>query len=191
MAKKDTKIRVNGRLMYASKYVEAVTYNRQASKYINARRDARKRSKQIHDMSGPASMEWVQSALFLYAARANGLKFDLQKALWAYTSAMVVKLEEFVTNYEKIAQKNNVEDAYHWTALQLRACIRNHMKLLEMFKDEVIQLPDVSEAGWNIQRITHRPRKGEADDAMSYMLTDFKKNNPDAKDIVPKKDDEY
>lgn len=174
--------------MSASKYAEAVTYNKQASKYIKSRREARKRAKQIHDMAGPASMEWVQSALFLYAVKANGLKFDLQKALWAYTSAMVVKLEEFVTNYEKIAEKNNIQDAYHWTALQLRACIRNHMKLLEMFKDETIQLPKGTYKGWCIQRTTHKPIKGESDEAMNYILTDFKQNNPEASHLIPEPD---
>lgn len=189
MARKNPKIIVNGRLMSASKYAEAVTYNRSAAKYIKARRDARSRAKQINEMSGPASMEWVQSALFMYAAKKCGFRSDLKKALWAYTSAMVVKLEDFVTNYEKIAERNNIKDAYHWTALQLRAAIRNHMKLLEMFKDEVVQLPEVTSEGRRICGITHHPHTTDSIESMNYIITDFKSNNPEAADICPKPDD--
>lgn len=188
MARRDSKISVNGRIISASKYAEAVAFNRGVARYIKSRREAQRRAKQINDMSGPSSMEWVQSALFMYAVKKNGLKKDLRKALWAYTSAMIVKLEEFVTNYEKMAQRKNVADAYHWTALQLRFAIRNHMKLLDMFKDEVIQVPEPTIEGNRIRGVTHTPRKDDAQEAMNYILTDFRINNPDTADIVPKPD---
>lgn len=190
MARKESKVVVGGRTISASKYADAVAFNRGAAKYIKARREARKRARQIKERSGPASMEWVQSALFMYAAKKNGFKRDLRKALWAYTSAMVIKLEDFITNYEYIASKHNVDDAYHWTALQLRAAIRNHMKLLDMFKDEVIELPEITTEGCKVRSITHYPKDREVKEAMDFMITDYRMNNPDAADIMPKPDED-
>lgn len=175
--------------MSVHSYDALVKAHRGTSKYMRDRREASKRVKQIREKSGPRSMEWVQSALFLYAAKKYGLARDLRRALWAYTSAMVVKLEEFVSNSDKFAPGDTLDDKYHWTALQLRSAIRTHMKLLDMFKDEVIQLPDMDDVGKGISRITHRPSYADDYEAMTYMISDYGRYNPEVVDLLPKKDD--
>ena len=187
MARKNF-VYINGKPMHLKKFAEAHAFNQGASQYIKARRDARERTKQIQEKNGPASMEWVQSALFLYACKKYGLDKDLKKAIWAYTSAMVVKLEEFVTNVEKIAERKNIADSFHWAALQLRATIRNHMKLLAMYKDEEVELPPMTQEGKVIRGITHHPTQKDTYEAMSYLLTEFRQKNPDAESVLPKKD---
>ena len=187
MPKKDY-IYIYGKPMHSKKFAEAYAFNKGASQYIKARRDARERTKQIKEKNGPASMEWVQSALFLYACKKHGLDKDLKRAIWAYTSAMVCKLEEFVTNAEKIAERENIADSFHWAALQLRATIRNHMKLLEMFKDEEISIPPMTQEGKVIRGMTHHPTQKDNYEAMNYVLGEFKQKNPDAESVLPKKD---
>lgn len=175
--------------MHLKKFAEAHAFNQGASQYIKARRDARERTKQLREKNGPRSMEWVQSALFLYACKKHGLDKDLKKAIWAYTSAMVVKLEEFVTTAEKVAERENIADSFHWVALQLRAAIRNHMKLLNMYKDEEVEIPPVTHEGKVISGMTHCPTQKDTYEAMSYLLTEFRQKNPDAVDVMPKKDE--
>ena len=85
---------------------------RKAAKYIHERKIAAVKAEQIRERSGPASMEWMQSALFLYAARKEGMQDDLKKALWAYTSAMIHKLELILTDAEHIAKSKDIEDTY-------------------------------------------------------------------------------
>ena len=119
---------------------------------------------------------------------AHGLDKDLKRAIWAYTSAMVCKLEEFVTNAEKISERENIADSFHWAALQLRATIRNHMKLLEMFKDEEISIPPMTQEGKVIRGMTHHPTQKDNYEAMNYVLGEFKQKNPDAELVLPKKD---
>lgn len=176
--------------MTATAYAEAVKFNKGASRYIKSRREASRRAKQIREMNGPSSMEWVQSALFLYASKKYGLRDDLRKALWAYTSAMVVKLEEFVTNAEKIASRENIADSFHWTALQLRSAIRTHMKLLDMFKGEVVEIPEATSEGKSIHKIVHRPSDADSFESISNLLTDFSHNNPEASHLMPKPDEQ-
>lgn len=180
----------NGKIRNVKAYADAVAANRGASKYIKARRAASKRAKQIREKSGPNSMEWVQSALFLYAVKKHGLHKDVRKAIWAYTSAMIVKLEEWVSNADKIAQRENIQDSFHWVALQLRSAVRNHMKLIDMFKDEVIVAPEVTPEGRRICGITHNPSRNDDYAAMTYIVDDFKRDNPDAIDILPEKDEQ-
>lgn len=189
MAKKG-QIYIGGVPMSAKKYAEARAFNIGASKYIKARRQARERARQIREKIGPQSMEWVQSALFLYACKKNRLEKDLRRAIWAYTSAMVTKLEDFVTNAEKVAQRENIADSFHWVALQLRSAVRTHMKLLDMFKDEEIVIPPVTSAGRDIRNIVHRPNDRDSYESMSYMLTTFRQKNPEAESLVPKSDDD-
>lgn len=174
--------------MSAKKYFEAYEFNKGVSKYIKARRTARERARQIREKCGPASMEWVQSALFLYACRKHGLSKDLKRAIWAYTSALVMKLEDFVTNAEKIARRENIADSFHWTALQLRAAMRAHMELLKMFKDVEIKTPPVTQEGRRISGITHKPTDDDSEAAMTYMLTEYRQRNPDVGSLLPRKD---
>lgn len=189
MAKKG-QIYIGGVPMSAKKYAEARAFNIGASRYIKARRQARERARQIREKIGPQSMEWVQSALFLYACKKNRLEKDLRRAIWAYTSAMVTKLEDFVTNAEKVVQRENIADSFHWVALQLRSAVRTHMKLLDMFKDEEIVIPPVTNAGRDIRNIVHRPNDRDSYESMSYMLTTFRQKNPEAESLVPKPDDD-
>lgn len=174
--------------MSAKRHAELRDITRGSSKYIKARREATRRAKQIREMNGPNSMEWVQSALFLYACRKNKLDKDLKKAIWAYTSALIVKLEDFVTNAEKIAERQNIADSFHWVALQLRAAIRNHMKLLQMFKDEEIEVPPVTNVGRDLRNTTHIPSDKDSREAMTYLLTTYRQKNPDAEPVMPQKD---
>lgn len=175
--------------MSAKKFSEAFAFNRGCSQYIKARREARNRAKQIREMNGPASMEWVQSALFLYAAKKQGLDKDLRRAIWAYTSALVLKLEDLVTNTERIAEREGIADTFHWVALQLRAAVREHMKLLEMFNDsDPVDVPPPTPVGTAIKNVVHRPTPKDDYEAMSYMLTEFKQKNPGAESVLPKKD---
>jgi len=179
---------VNGTWMSAKRHAELRDITRGSSKYIKARREVTRRAKQIREMNGPNSMEWVQSALFLYACRKNKLDKDLKKAIWAYTSALIVKLEDFVTNAEKIAERQNIADSFHWVALQLRAAIRNHMKLLQIFKDEEIEVPPVTNVGRDLRNTTHIPSDKDSREAMTYLLTTYRQKNPDAEPVMPPKD---
>jgi hypothetical protein len=188
MAKKDY-IYVHGKPIHAKKLKEACEFNKGCSQYITARKKARERSRQIREKNGPQSMEWVQSALFLYACKKYGLSKDLKRAIWAYTTAMVVKLEKFVADSEKIASREGIADTFHWVALQLRAAIRQHTKLLDMFKDEDVEIPPLSKEGSCISGITHHPTDKDTDEAVTYVLTDFKQQNPEAEHLLPKKDE--
>jgi len=179
---------VCGKRMSAKKYAEAREFNRGCSSYIKARREARERARQIREKNGPQSMEWVQSALFLYACKKHGLDKDLKRAIWAYTTALVVKLEDFVTNAEKIAEREGIADSFHWAALQLRYATRVHMKLLDMFKDENIEIPQVTKEGRCISGITHNPHDKDSFESMSYMLSEFRQKNPEAESVLPQKD---
>lgn len=189
MTRKTPRVYIDGRLMDARRYAEAREFNKQASKYIHDRREASRRAKQIREKSGPASMEWVQSALFLYAAKKHGLAKDLRKALWAYTSAMILRLEDYITNTEKIAKQENAMDSFHFIALQLRAAIRNHMKLLQSMKDEVVEVPEVTTEGRRIRGMVHYPNSRDDYESMSYMIGEFREKNPEANDLLPRKDD--
>lgn len=188
MHRKGDKVYVNGRMISVGKLAEAREFNRTNAKYIKARHAARERARQIREKNGPNSMEWVQSALFLYAVRKHGLHDDLRRAIWAYTSAMVVKLEDILTRADRMMQRGDIDDSYHWTALQLRAAIRNHMKLLDMFKDEEITVPPPTQEGTRVCGITHSPTDRDSSGSMDYMLTEFRQRNPDADDVLPKKD---
>lgn len=188
MAKKDY-IYIHGKPMHSKKFAEAFAFNKGTSQYIKARREARERARQIREKNGPCSMEWVQSALFLYVCKQQGLDKDLKRAIWAYTSALIVKLEEFVTNAEKIAERENIADSFHWVALQLRSAIRNHTKLLDMFKDEEILVPPVTREGKVVCGKVHKPTDADSSESMTYMLRDFRQKNPDAEYLTPKKDE--
>lgn len=182
------KVYISGKFMSAKKFAEAHAFNQGCSKYIKARRVARERARQIREKNGPRSMEWVQSALFLYACKKHKLDKDMRRAIWAYTSALVVKLEEFVTNAEKVAERENIADSFHWVALQLRYAVRQHMKLLDMFKDEEISIPPVTHEGKCVCGITHSPTDKDSNGSMDYMLTTFRQKNPDAAHLAPKED---
>lgn len=191
MARKG-KIKIGGRYMSVKSYADACAFNRGCSNYIKARRDARNRARQIRAMNGPASMEWVQSALFMYAVKKHGLVKDLRRAIWAYTSALVLKLEDLVTNTERIAERDGIADTFHWMALQLRAAIREHMKLLDMLKDsEPVNVPEVTTEGRRIAGITHYPTDKDSYESMSYIISEYSRQNPDAEPFMPKKDSEY
>lgn len=188
---KKGQIVIHGKPMSAKKFADAFAFNKGCSQYIKARREARNRAKQIREMNGPASMEWVQSALFLYAAKKNGLEKDLRRAIWAYTSALVLKLEDLVTNTERIAEREGIADTFHWVALQLRAAVREHMKLLEMFKDsDPVEIPPPTTDGIDIKNVVHRPAPKDDYEAMTYLLGEFKQKNPGAEPYLPKKDTE-
>ena len=177
-----------GKVIYDPAYAQAKRDARKASQYMTARHEASRRSREIREKSGPASMEWMQSALFLYACKKHGLDRDVRKAIWAYTSALIVKLEDLVTSAEKLETAGKVEDSFHWVALQLRSAIRSHMKLLEMFKDEDVVVPKVDEVGRDIRNVTHRPKDKDANEAMNYAIGEYRLKNPDADDVLPKKD---
>ena len=149
---KKGQIYIHGKPMSAKKFAEAHAFNQGVSRYIKARREAAKKARQIREKNGPLSMEWVQSALFLYAVKKNGLEKDLRKALWAYTSAMIIKLEEVVTSAERIASREGIADPFHWVALQLRAAIREHSKLLSMMSGDVVEVPPVNSTGKDIRK---------------------------------------
>lgn len=190
MSNNKGKVKIDGHYMSAAKFADARAWNKGCSQYIKARREARKRSAQIRDMSGPASMEWVQSALFLYAVRKFKMHREMKRAIWAYTSALILKLETFVTNSEKIAEREGVADSFHWVALQLRAAVRQHMKLLELFKDEEqIEVPPVTDNGRKICGIVHKPKDSDSAEAMNYMLSGFRQKYPDTEPFMPKPDD--
>ena len=161
------------------------------SRYIKSRREALRRSKQIKEKNGPASMEWVQSALFLYACKKYGLRNDLRRALLAYTSSMIVKLEEVLTQADRIASRDNTVDSYLWAAKQLRWAINKHLTILEtMQKEKDIVIPKPTKQGAGIQRIVSRPSKRDSFDSMTYIVGEFKDKNPDAVDVIPKRDED-
>lgn len=187
---KKGQIYIHGKPMSAKKFAEAHAFNQGVSRYIKARREAAKKARQIREKNGPLSMEWVQSALFLYAVKKNGLEKDLRKALWAYTSAMIIKLEEVVTSAERIASREGIADPFHWVALQLRAAIREHSKLLSMMAGDVVEVPPVNSTGKDIRNVTHRPTPKDSYESMSYLLTGFRKRNPDAEPYLPQKDED-
>lgn len=162
---------------------------RKAAKYIHERKIAAVKAEQVRERSGPASMEWMQSALFLYAARKEGMQDDLKKALWAYTSAMIHKLELILTDAEHLAKSKDIEDTYRWCATQLRVAITRHLKLLEWAEGDIL-VPRADNISHHIQGTVHKPTATQANDAITYMVGEYKMANPDAAGILPKKDSE-
>lgn len=153
---------------------------------------ARERAKRIRERSGPDSMEWIQSALFLYVAHENGLGKDLQRAVWAYTAAMIDKLEELLTEASHIVGAEDIAETYRWTAMQLRVAIGRHLQLLKMFEGEKdVAVPPVDKAGKAIVRAVHEPTPKDTEDAARYLQKDFKSRHKGYSAVIPDDLDQY
>lgn len=155
-------------------------------------RVAAERAKRIRERSGPDSLEWIQSSLFLYAAFQEGLGKDLHQAVWAYTVAMIDKLEHILTDAKLILGSDDIVKEYEWAAKQLRVAIARHLKLLKMFEgDEDIRVPAPSEAGEHIVQKVHNPSNGDARDALKYIKREFKKDHPGYSAVIPDNLDQF
>lgn len=155
-------------------------------------RVAAERAKRIRERSGPDSLEWIQSSLFLYAAYQEGLKKDLHQAVWAYTAAMIDKLENILTDAKLILGSNDIVKEYEWAAKQLRVAIARHLKLLKMFEgEEDIQVPPATEAGQHIVEKVHNPSDQDAGDAIKYVHQKFKSEHPGYSAVIPDDLDQY
>ena len=155
-------------------------------------RVAAERAKRIRERSGPDSLEWIQSSLFLYAAYQEGLKKDLHQAVWAYTAAMIDKLEHILTDARLILGSDDIVKEYEWAAKQLRVAIARHLKLLKMFEgEEDIRVPAVTEAGERIVERVHRPSDQDATDAVKYVHQKFKCEHPGYSAVIPDNLDQY
>lgn len=132
-------------------------------------------------------MEWIQSALFLYAAHQEHLGEDLHQAIWAYTAAMIDKLEEILTEAKYIVNSGDIVEEYRWAAKQLRVAIARHLNLIKMFehKDDVT-VPPVSEAGKRIAQKVHGPKPNETQAAVEYLQGEFRKGHPGYDAVLPK-----
>lgn len=157
-------------------------------KYEHTRqqRIAKERTKRIRERSGPDSLEWVQSALFLYAAHQNGLGGVLHQAVLAYTAAMIDKLENILTEARYITGAQNIAEEYRWAAKQLRVAIARHLNLLKMFEKQAdIVMPPVTDAGKDIVAKVHNPTDKDTEDALRYMHEDFKGKHPGYSAVIP------
>ena len=152
-------------------------------------RRAADRARHIRERSGPDSWEWVQSALFLYAAHQEGLGGDLRRAIWAYTAAMVDKLERILTESGHIVGAQDLAEEYRWTARQLRVAITKHLGLLKMFEGEPdVTLPPVTGEGKEAERLVHSPTGEDAAAALHYVKGEFKQKHPGYDAVIPKAD---
>ena len=174
-------------MVSARNYANAKAMYASTSKYIKARREASRRSREIREMSGPHSMEWVQSGLFLYVCKKNNL--DVKDALMAYTSSLIIKLEKILTDAEAVAKRLNEPDSFKWVTRQLRWAINKHMKLVEKIDSEII-IPQRSKDGLVLKNTVHQPTDKQTYEMMNYMVGEFKMKNPDAAGVLPKKDSE-
>jgi len=149
-------------------------------------RVAAERAKRIRERSGPDSLEWIQSSLFLYAAYQEGLKKDLHQAVWAYTAAMIDKLEHILTDAKLILGSNDIVKEYEWAAKQLRVAIARHLRLLKMFEgEEDVKVPAMTEAGQRIVQKVHDPSNKDARDAIRYIGREFKQEHPGYSAVIP------
>lgn len=157
------------------------------SDYQNTRqqRIAKERAKRIRERSGPDSLEWIQSALFIYAAVQEGLGDDLHKAIWAYTAAMIGRLEDILTEAKYITRAEDIAEEYRWAAKQLRVAIARHLKLMKMFEGQDARVPKVDEAGKHIADMVHSPTDEDIGDALQYMSREFKPKHPEYKAVLP------
>lgn len=131
-------------------------------------------------------MEWVQSALFLYAAHQEGLGDDLHQAIWAYTAAMVDKLERILTDAQHILGAEDIADEYRWAAKQLRVAIARHLGLLKMFEGQPdVILPAATDQGKRIVAKVHQPSMEDSQAAVDYMHRDFKRQHPGYDAVIP------
>lgn len=182
---KDKKIWVAGHKVSARNYANAKAMFASTAKYIKSRREASRRSREIREMVGPHSMEWVQSALFLYACKKH--KLDVRDALMAYTSALILKLESVLTDADRIAKRLDQPDSFRWVANQLRWAINKHTKLIDTMNADIL-VPPISETGTDIKNIVHRPTDKDANEMMNYMVGEFKQKNPEAHSVLPRMD---
>lgn len=155
-------------------------------------RVAAERAKRIRERSGPDSLEWIQSSLFLYAAYQEGLKKDLHQAVWAYTAAMIDKLEYILTDAKMILGAEDIVKEYEWVAKQLRVAIARHMKLLKMFEgEEDVKVPEVTEAGKHIVEKVHNPSDEDATESIKYIQQKFKCEHAGYSAVIPDDLDQY
>ena len=153
---------------------------------------AAERAKRIRERSGPDSLEWIQSALFLYAAFQEGLQNDLHRAIWAYTAAMIDKLENILTDAKLILGSGDMVKEYEWAAKQLRVAIARHLKLLKMFEgEEDVKVPAADDAGKRIVQKVHDPSGKDAAKAIRYIQGDFKPKHPGYSAVIPDDLDQY
>ena len=159
------------------------------TKRYNSRYEERirkERTKRIRERSGPDSLEWVQSALFLYAAHQEGLGDDLHKAIWAYTAAMIERLEHILTEAEYITGAQDIAEEYRWAAKQLRVAITRHLQLIKMFEREGdVTVPAPTPAGEHIEEMVHRPQDTDTAQALKYIATDFKQKHTGYDAVIP------
>lgn len=149
-------------------------------------REAAERAKRIRERSGPESMEWIQSALFLYVAHKEHLGKALCEAVWAYTAAMIDKLERILTEAEYITGAKDIAEEYRWAAKQLRVAIARHLKLLQMLEGRKdIMAPEVSGAGKHIAEKVHHPEDEDVFAAIRYIWTEFKSSHQGCR-AIPK-----
>lgn len=182
---KDKKIWVAGHKVSARNYANAKAMFASTAKYIKSRREASRRSREIREMVGPHSMEWVQSALFLYACKKY--KLDVRQALMAYTSALILKLENVLTDADRVAKRLDQPDSFKWVASQLRWAINKHTKLIDAMGTDIL-VPPISDTGTAIKNLVHRPSDKDTNEMMNYMVGEFKQKNPDAVSVLPRKD---
>ena len=149
-------------------------------------REAAERAKRIRERSGPESMEWIQSALFLYVARKEHLEKALHEAVWAYTAAMIDKLEHILTEAEYITGAKDIAEEYRWAAKQLRVAIARHLKLLQAFEGkEDVTVPEASDAGKHFVEKVHHPEDEDVFAAIRYIWTEYKSSHQKCK-AIPK-----
>lgn len=155
-------------------------------------RVAAERAKRIRERSGPDSLEWIQSSLFLYAAFQEGLKKDLHRAVWAYTAAMIDKLENILTDAKLILGSDDFVKEYEWAAKQLRVAIARHLKLLKMFEgEEDVHVPEASDEGRRIVEKVHAPSDEDVGDSIKYIQQKFKPEHPGYSAVIPDDLDQY
>lgn len=149
-------------------------------------RAAVERAKHIRERSGPDSLEWIQSALFLYAAHQEGLGSDLHRAIWAYTAAMIDKLERILTDSKHVLGAENIAEEYQWAAKQLRVAIGRHLELLKMFAGQAdVEVPEVTDEGRHMVDKVHQPSPEDAVAALRYVQGDYKIKHPGYGAVIP------
>lgn len=154
--------------------------------HTRQQRISRERTKRIRERSGPDSLEWVQSALFLYTAHQYGLGDDLHQAILAYTAALIDKLENLLTDADHLQRAPDIGEEYRWMAKQLRVAIARHLKLVSMFeKRPDVKLPPVTDAGRALVQKVHNPTRKDASDAYKYLHRDFKSKHPGYSAVIP------
>lgn len=112
------------------------------------------------------SMEWVQCEKFLATVEKFDMKDDLRRAVWAYTAALIERLEDLLLDPVAIKASGNPLDAYKYACSRLTVAVEHHMNLLSMLGGGTVDVPMPTDAGRELVSATEDMKPEEIDELL-------------------------